>query len=119
MKRKHQPSANLSDELFEKVSNELKLGYLNLADEFFVQAQMNFMLALEYDPNCADAFWGLMLVKLEVSNEDDLLGKPVQFKIALQMDECKKALELADKATKKQYESLLDRIIKINEGDNY
>ena len=119
MKRTHQPSQDLPKEIFDRAVKELKLGYLNLQDGFFQQAKMNFLLSLEYDPKCADAFWGLMLVKLEMQNEDDLMSKPMQFKKAQFMEECQKALEYADEVSKKQYENLLERIIKINEGDNY
>lgn len=119
MKRTYQLSSNLSKEVEEKARKELELGYLNLSDEFFEQAKTNFLLTLQYDEKCADAYWGLMLVKFSLSNEDELYQNPVKFKSALYLPECEKALELADEDLKNKYLSLLERIQKINEGDNY
>lgn len=119
MLRTYETSTNLSQELKEKVEKELKLGFLNLEDGFFPQAEMNFMVALEFDQTCPDAFWGLCLVRLQVKNEDELFSNPMQYKDVLKMEECQKALENANETLKKKYENLLERIYKINEGENY
>lgn len=119
MKRTYECSADLSEELKEKVSKELNLGFLNLSDGFFPQAEMNFKVALEFDKTCPDAFWGLCLVGLKLENEDELYSNPVKYKDVLKMEECHKALENASEDLRNKYESLLERIYKINEGENY
>jgi len=119
MKRTYQPSQGLSEELAEKVSKELKLGYLNLSDKFFEQAKINFLLALHLDDKCADAYWGLMLVKFGLESEDFLYSEPVKYKSVLLLPECQKALELADETLRKKYDDLLERINKIQEGESY
>lgn len=119
MMRSYEPSQNLSKELEEKVKKELQLGFLNLRENFFDQAEINFRLALEFDKTCPDAFWGLMLVKLQLENEDRLYSNPMQFKDALKMEECQKALKFANQNLRNKYDDLLERIFKINEGDNY
>ncbi|MBP3431966.1 MAG: hypothetical protein J6K39_03845 [Clostridia bacterium] len=119
MKRTYQTSQGLPAEVAERVLKELKLGYLNLTDGFFEQAKLNFLLAAQYDEKCADAYWGQMLVKFEMSNEDELFSNPVKYKSAIYLPECQKALELADETLRKKYDNLLERIYKINEGDNY
>ena len=119
MKRTYQTSSNLPESEKVKVKNELKLGYLNLADGMFEQAKLNFDLALQYDDKCADAWWGLMLVKFQLKNEDELYSNPMTYKMAIYLPECEKALEVADENQKKIYEGLLERIRTINLGDNY
>lgn len=119
MKRTYQASNNLSDDLKSKVEKELKLGYLNLEDGCFDQAKLNFDVAIGFDEKCADAFWGLMLVKFQIENEDALDQNPVKFKEVLFLPECQKALEFAEKTQKKKFESLLQRIRQINDGENY
>lgn len=119
MKRTYETSAGLSKELQERVDKELKLGFLNLSDGFFAQAEMNFKLALEFDKTCPDAFWGICLANLKIKNEEELYSSPVQYKDVLKMEECQKALECANETLKKRYENLLERIYKINEGENY
>ncbi len=119
MKRTYQASTNLDKETTEKVLRELKLGYLNLEDGFFDEAETNFRLSLEFDPNCADAWWGLSLSKFQISNEDQLFSNPMQYKNITMLDECKNALEFADNSQKNIFKSLLESIDKINEGDNY
>lgn len=119
MKRTYQTSAGLSEENAKRTMQELKLGYLNLNDGFFPQAEVNFKLALEFDKTCADAYWGLMLTKAQCKNEDDLYSNPVIYKGILFIPECKLALESAEKGLRKKYLDLLERITKINEGDNY
>lgn len=119
MKRTYQTSATLSEEMKLKVEKELKLGYLNLSDGFFEQAKLNFLLALQYDSTCSDAYWGLMLEKFQITNEDELFSNPVRYKSAIFLPECEKALQYADENLKKTYQGMLERIYKINEGDNY
>ncbi len=119
MKRTYQISSNLDKQISEKAQRELNLGYLNLSDECFEQAKMNFLLTLQYDNKCADAYWGLMLVKFSLSNEDELFSNPIKYKSAIHLPECEQALNNADEGLKNKYMSLLERIYKINEGDNY
>ncbi len=119
MKRSHLPSASLSANDVERVQKELTLGFLNLSEGFFSQAQMNFEIVLQIDKACADAHWGLMLAKFQIKNEDELSTNPVQFKEVTDSLECKNALELADENLKNIYFSLLENINKINEGENY
>lgn len=119
MKRTYQTSNKISSEDEIKTTKQLKLGYLNLSENFFEQAEMNFKIALELDGFCADAYWGLMLAKLKVKNEDELYSNPLQNKDATKMMECKKALEFADENTRKIYLQLLEQINKVNQGENY
>ncbi len=119
MKRQYEASEHLSPEDEAKVLKELKLGYLNLSDGAFEQAKMCFMLALQYDSKCADAYWGLMLVKFQIKNEDVLETEPLTYKVALALPECQNALQFASDKQQAQYQNLLERIVKINEGDNY
>lgn len=119
MKRTYQTSADLPESEQVKTLNELKLGYLNLSDGMFEQAKVNFLLALQYDSKCADAYWGLMLVKFQIKNEDELYSNPNTYKSTVYLPEYEKAIEYAEENQRKKYEDLLDRIYKINEGDNY
>ncbi len=119
MKREYQTSQGLPNDKVEQTLKELTLGYLNLSDGFFTQAEMNFQLALQFDKKCPDAYWGLMLVKLQLQNEDELFSNPVKNKTATELAECQKALECASEELKKVYDSLLERINKINEGNTY
>lgn len=119
MKRTYCPSSGLDKEKAEKVRKELSLGFLNLSDGFFEQAKMNFLLALNLDDKCADAYWGLMLEKCQIENEDWLYSSPVKYKAVVMLPEYEKALSLADEDLKNKYLDLLERIYKINEGDNY
>ena len=119
MKRTYETSANLAPEVKQRVQKELDLGFLNLSEGFFPQAEMNFILALKFDSTCPDAFWGLCLVKLKLENEDFLYSNPVQNKQVLQLEECQKALQFAGENLKKKYEDLLERINKIKEGESY
>ena len=119
MKRNYQVSSGLAEKDATKTLKELKLGYLNLSDGMFEQAKTNFLLTLQYDSKCADAYWGLMLVKFGLKNEDDLFANPVYYKSAIYLPEYEKALEFANETQKATYQSLLERIYKVNEGDNY
>ncbi len=119
MKRQYKTSAELPESEVAKTIRELKLGYLNLSDGMFEQAETNFLLVLQYDSKCADAYWGLMLVKFQLTNEDELYSNPVMYKSAIYLPECDKALTFAEDNQRKQFESILERIYKINEGDNY
>lgn len=119
MKRTYQISKKASPQTEQQARKELELGYLNLADGFFEQAGMNFQLTLQFDPDCADAYWGLMLIKLGLKNEDELFSDALKYKSAPFLPECQKALELADEDLKNKYRTLLERIESINEGDKY
>lgn len=119
MKRTYQVSSDVPENERPKALKELKLGYLNLSDEMFEQAEMNFLLALQFDKKCADAYWGQMLAKFQIANEDDLYTNPVTYKSAIYLPECQNALQFADENQKKIFDSLLESIYKINEGDNY
>ena len=119
MKRTYITSLNLDEQLAKKAKKELTLGYLNLEDGMFEQAKLNFELALEFDKTCADAFWGLMLVKFQLKDEDELYANPIKYKSAIYLPECQKALDYAQENQRKVFTNILDRIFKINEGDNY
>ncbi|MBE7075531.1 MAG: hypothetical protein E7375_00485 [Clostridiales bacterium] len=119
MRRKLFVSEGLEDALKDRVQKELKLGYINLEDSMFEQAKQNFEIVLEYDSDCADAYWGLMLVKYQISNEKQLRSEPLKYKTVPYMPECQKALELASDQQKRQYKDLLETIYQINQGDNY
>ncbi len=119
MKRTYQTSVDLPESEHKKTLDELKLGYLNLSDGMFEQAKLNFLLALQYDSKCADAYWGLMLCKFQIKNEDELYSDPVTYKSVLYLPECEKALEFAEENQRKQFDGLLERIYQVNEGDNY
>ena len=119
MKRSYQCSQNLNESEKKDVENELNLGYLNLQDGMFEQAKQNFQLALSIDRKCADAFWGLMLEKYKIKNEDDLLSYPTKYKEAINSKECLKACQSANDEQKEIYKNLLERIAKIEEGENY
>jgi hypothetical protein len=119
MKRVYQVSKGLAKNEETKALKELKLGYLNLSDGMFSQAKINFLLVLQYDSKCADAYWGLMLQKFQLKNEDDLYSNPVQYKSAITLPECESALNFADETQKAVYQNLLEEIYKVNEGDKY
>ena len=119
MKRSLFVSENLDEESRSRVLNELKLGYLNLQDEMFKQAKLNFDIALQIDNTCAEAYWGLMLVKFQLKSEELLFTEAVQNKSVIFLPEYAKALEYANETQKKIYENLLERIRDINQGDLY
>ncbi len=109
----------VSDGVGENVLKELKLGYINLADGFFDLAQTNFDLVILADPKCADAFWGLMLGKCHIRNEDVLLTNATLYKNVVFLKEYQNALIYADDDQKAIYNNLLSEIIKINSGEEY
>lgn len=119
MKRTYQVSRDLEKDVEKLALKELNLGYLNLSEKMFEQAELNFLLTLQFDSKCADAYWGLMLVKFQLSNEDELYSNPVKYKSAIFLPECEKALSFADATLKQKYKDLLERVYKINEGDKY
>ena len=119
MKRRYQCSQGLSKDQILATQNELNLGYLNLQDEMFEQAKQHFQLALSIDRNCADAFWGLMLERFKIKNEDDLFSYPTKYKSALNTKECQKACECANDEQREIYKNLLERIAKIEDGEKY
>ncbi len=112
-------SKDLDEQLSMKLQKELKLGYINLQDQMWEQAKLCFNLILQADEKCADAYWGIMLANLELSNENDLSSDPLKFKDVLQMPELRKALQNANQSQTKIYTDILENIIKINVGDNY
>ena len=117
--RFYQASESLGENEKANVLKELRLGYLNLSEGMFEQARINFLLALQYDSKCADAYWGLMLYKLRIKTEDQLLKDPVAYKDAMSMQECQNAFTFADDGQKKNFEDLLEGINAIVVGDNY
>jgi len=119
MKRTYQVSNDLREDVKERALKELKLGYLNLSEKMFDQAKINFLLTLQYDSKCADAYWGLMLEKFQLGNEDELYSNPVKYKEAIYLPECEQALQFAEKNQLKRFKNLLERIYAVNEGDNY
>lgn len=119
MKRSLFMSDGLSDFDQRRVLNELKLGYLNLEDEMFEQAKLNFQLVLQIDKKNADAYWGLMLVKFQLKSEELLFTDAVTYKSAIYLPEYEKAMQLAQEKQVKIYEGLMQRIYEINQGDNY
>lgn len=117
--RFYQASKSVSPEQQSSVLKELRLGYLNLSEGMFEQARLNFLLALQYDSKCADAYWGLMLYKLKVKNEGELLKDPMAFKNVMSMPECQNAFTFGDDGQKKIYEDLLEGVNAIVTGENY
>ena len=103
----------------ESVLKELKLGYINLSDGFFDLAQTNFDLVIIADPTCADAFWGLMLAKCQIRNEDVLLTNATLYKNIIFLKEYQNALVYADEDQKNMYNYLLSEILKINSGEEF
>lgn len=119
MKRSLFISEELSANDAKKIEAELRLGYLNLEDQMFDQAKMNFDLALQIDNSCAEAYWGLLLVKFQLDSEEKLFIDAATYKSALYLPEYENALKYASEKQKKIYQGLLERIYKINEGDKY
>ncbi len=117
MKRTYQVSADVAEK--EKALKELNLGYLNLEDRMFEQAKLSFEIVLQFDPKCADAYWGLMLTKFQLSNENDLTDNAILYKTAIYLPEYENAMNYADKNQKKRFEDMLENIHKINAGDNF
>lgn len=117
MKREYCASTSCNEG--DKVKRELALGYLNLAEECFDEAKVNFEFAIQLDEKCADAWWGLMLAKFNIKNEDLLLSEPLQYKNIVFLPECVKALQLASPEQDKIYGQLLEEVIKVNKGDEY
>ena len=119
MKRLYEASSGVSEEIKESVVKELRLGYMNLDEGMFEQARINFQLAISLDPKCADAYWGLMLLKLKIQNEDDLTENPVTYKNAINLPEYQKAMETASEEKEKIYDALMEGVRAVNAGDNY
>lgn len=119
MLRTYKFSKNLEEDKQTAVSKELQLGYLNLSDGFFDEAKANFVVALSLDPKCPDAFWGMMLSKSGIKNEDWLIDEAMKYSNIIYLPECKQAIENADDDLKKIYKQLLEEIYKIKEGDKY
>lgn len=117
--RLFQPSSSVPPEKKSSVVKELRLGYLNLKEGMFEQARLNFLLALQYDSKCADAYWGLMLYKLKLRDESELLQDPQKYKDALKMSECQNAFMFGSDDQKKIYEDLLDGVNKIVTNINF
>ena len=117
MKRTYQVSAGIADK--ERALKELNLGYLNLEDKMFEQAKLSFGIVLQYDPKCADAYWGLMLAKFQLSNENDLTNNAVLYKTAIYLPEYDNAMKYADKDQKSRFDDMLENVYRINAGDNF
>ena len=117
--RVYSVSEDLDEVEKKKALKELKLGYMNLSEELFDQAKMDFVLALQYDSKCADAYWGLMLEKCQIRSENDLFINPVKYKEVVFLNEYQNAMKFASEFQKKYYAELLERIYAINEGENY
>ena len=103
----------------ENALRELKLGYINLEDGLFKNAEVDFDMVLLTDPECADAFWGLMLAKKKIRREEALKTNAVLYKDIVKLKEYDKAMEFADETKKALYKNLLSEIHKLNDGDNY
>ena len=119
MKRFYEASSGVDEETAKSVVKELRLGYMNLDEGMFEQARINFQLAISLDPKCADAYWGLMLFKLNIKNEDDLTENPLDYKNAINLAEYKKAMECAGDDKKKIFDTLMEGVRAVNAGDNY
>ncbi len=117
MKRTYQVSSNVADK--EKALKELNLGYLNLEDQMFEQARLSFEIVLQYDPKCADAYWGLMLAKFQLPNENDLTDNAIHYKTAIYLPEYENAMKYADKDQKRRFDDMMENIYKINAGDDF
>ena len=111
--RLYQASKSAPEDRKLQVLKEIRLGYLNLSEGMFEQARLNFLLALQYDSKCADAYWGLMLYKLKIKNEEELLQDPPKYKDVMKMQECQNAFTFGDDTQKKIYEGFLEEINKI------
>ena len=103
----------------EETLKELKLGYINLADGFFDLAQTNFDLVILADQYNADAFWGLMLCKCQIRDENVLSSNATLYKNIIFLKEYQNALLYADETQKAIFNNLLNEILKVNAGDNY
>ena len=103
----------------ESVLNELKLGYINLADGLFSLARVNFNMVIHADPTSADAYWGVMLAENEIPREEMLKTSPMQYKDVIKSNEYENAMEYADVEQKKIYLELASEVIKLNEAENY
>lgn len=119
MKRSLFVTETLSEQDKTQVLKDLKLGYLNLEDEMFEQAKLNFQLALQLDSTNADAYWGLMLAKFQLNSEEKLFSDAMTYKSAVYLPEYQKAMEYAQTEQKKLFENTMKRINQINAGDNY
>lgn len=119
MKRSYVASEKLSGEEKLKVEKELELGYMNLSELLFDQARINFLLALQYDSSCADAYWGLILVKFQLKSEDELFENPLVYKDVVFLKEYERAMQFANENQKNIYNQILERIYAVNEGDKY
>lgn len=117
--RIYQASNSVAPEQQINVVKELRLGYLNLSEGMFEQARINFLLALQYDSKCADAYWGLMLYKLKIKEEGELLKNPKAFKEVLKMSECQNAFTFGDDGQKKVYEDLLEGVNRVVMGGEF
>lgn len=117
MKREYKVSKDCHNP--ESTLKELKLGYINLSDGLFDLAQMNFDMVIHSDPYCADAFWGLILCKYQIRNEDVLLTNATAYKDLVYLKEYENAMLYADENQKANFESLLTEIKKINTGNDY
>lgn len=104
---------------YESVLNELKLGYINLEDGLFKLAETNFDMVILADPTCADAYWGLMLVKFKIRQEGALKSNATLYKDIVKLKEYEKAMENADETKKGIFKNLLSEIYKLQQGDNY
>ena len=77
---------NLKDRL-------IKLAYRMINKSFFDDAQYILNLALTFDPNNSDIFWGICLIKTKSVSEDKIVGSPILLK---SVPEFNKYLTLVD-----------------------
>lgn len=119
MKRFYEASENVDGEQKLKVEKELRMGYLNLSEMLFDQAKIDFVLALQYDSACADAYWGLLLCKHKLKTEDLLFDDAMTYKDVVFDKEFESAMRFASKEKKEIYNKIMERIYTINEGENY
>ena len=103
----------------ENALRELKLGYINLEDGLFKNAEVDFDMVLLLDPECADAFWGLMLAKKKIRREEALKTNAVLYKDIVKLKEYDKEMGFAEDTKKEHYKNLLGEIQKLNEDDKY
>ena len=95
---------------YEDTFRELKLGYLNVKEEMYDLAQTNFDLVIIADKTCADAFWGLMLCKLQVNDENVFVAEPDKYTSVFRLKEYQNAMKYATKEQKATYTNFIKDI---------
>lgn len=104
---------------YEDTLRELKLGYLNIKDGMFDLAQTNFDMVIISDKTCADAFWGLMLCKLQVRDENVFITDAEKYTKIFHLKEYQNAIKYANKEQKATYVNFIKDIPGYEMADDY